>query len=52
MKLLLLTLCLAVMNMKSSSKFRKTKSHMRTKEDEEPKMIAGFNSKALTPPIS
>ena len=52
MKLLLLTLCLDVMKMTSTSKFRKTKSHMRTKQDEEPKIIAGFNSKAITPPIS
>ena len=52
MKILLLCLCLVIMNMKNSKKYRKTKSHMRVKQEVEPKLIAGFDSKAITPPIS
>ena len=42
---------------KHLSKLRKTKTHIKTrddekKDDEEPKIIAGFKSKPITPPIS
>ena len=41
---------------KTMTKLRKTKTHLRVKDDppkeEEPKIIAGFDSKAITPPIS
>ena len=42
------------MNMKHALKFRKTKTLMRVKDDppKEPVIIAGFDSKAITPPIS
>ena len=44
--------------MRSLTKFRKAKGHLKLKAKEEkddkdePKIIAGFNSKAMLPPIS
>jgi len=56
MKSCLLVLFLMIAEMRSLMKFRKAKGHLhlKTKEDDkdEPKIIAGFNSKAILPPIS
>ena len=56
MKTLLFILLAIVATSKHLSKLRKTKTHVKVREDEkkdeEPKIIAGFNSKAITPPIS
>ena len=60
MRSFLLILFFTMNRMKVLNKFRKAKGQMRKKskdekdekDDKEPKIIAGFDSKAITPPIS
>ena len=57
MRSFLLILFFTMNSMKVLNKFRKAKGYMRKKskdekDDKEPKIIAGFDSKAITPPIS